>query len=408
MAIERFRSLPLKDKPAQVDREAKVIRGVSCAQAVEALGHGMALDDTSIQQLVTLGNSAKQGVKSRFTHPGLSSDGLGKMLGRLKNFRQEADKAVADLHLSSLAFKSPSGNLGEYVMDMAEQEPESFGMSVVIDTKRVWPLDSGMEIEAGSMEDRPANSTTQIPVARIHNFVACDAVDEPAANRDGIFSSALWATNTLAEGVFGDIDNYLADMGISSEKAFAFALKYFNARGVDLKEFKPMEEQQGTLLEATGPAAEDVAKLQAQVDEMKAALAAKEQAEQARQKELADATERIAKMEKEAQDARFRALSASWVGNPALHLGVLAQLGEGSELFKQYVEQQNAISAQLNASELLKETGSSREGTAQTAQQQLDRIAREMMSAEPKLTYAVAFARAVDANPKLYEQHKGE
>lgn len=169
-----------------------------------------------------------------------------------------------------------------------------------------------------------------------------------------------------------------------------------------------MEEQQGTLLEATGPAAEDVAKLQAQVDEMKAALAAKEQAEQARQKELADATERIAKMEKEAQDARFRALSASWVGNPALHLGVLAQLGEGSELFKQYVEQQNAISAQLNASELLKETGSSREGTAQTAQQQLDRIAREMMSAEPKLTYAVAFARAVDANPKLYEQHKGE
>lgn len=401
MAIERFRSLPLKDKPAQVDREAKVIRGVSCAQAVEALGHGMALDNTSIQQLVTLGNAAKQGVKSRFTHPGLSSDGMGKLLGRLKNFRQEADKAVADLHLSSLAFKSPSGNLGEYVMDMAEQEPESFGMSVVIDTKRVWPLDNGMEIEAGSMEDRPANSTTQIPVARIHNFVACDAVDEPAANRDGIFSANLWATNQLAEGAFDDIDNYLGDMGVAPQKAFEFALKYFTARGVNLKEFTKMEEEQKAPDTNTAQA-DDLAKLQAQMAEMQAALAAKEKAEQL-------ANDRIAKMEQEARDVRFRALSASWVGNPALHLGVLAQLGEGTPLFAQYVEQQNAVAAQLNASELLKETGSSREGTPQTAQQQLDRIAREMMSADKTLTYAVAFARATDANPQLYTQHqKGE
>jgi K+-transporting ATPase c subunit len=90
-------------------------------------------------------------------------------------------------------------------------------------------------------------------------------------------------------------------------------------------------------------------------------------------------------------------------------LGVLAQLGEGTPLFAQYVEQQNAVAAQLNASELLKETGSSREGTPQTAQQQLDRIAREMMSADKTLTYAVAFARATDANPQLYTQHqKGE
>lgn len=403
MAIERFRTLPLKDKPAQVDREAKVIRGVSCAQAVEALGHGMALDDTSIQQLVTLGNSAKQGIKSRFTHPGLSSDGMGKLLGRLRNFRQEADKTVADLHLSALAFKSPSGNLGEYVMDMAEQEPESFGMSVVIDTSRVWVLDNGEEMDADvhGLDYRPKNATNDIPVARIKNFVACDAVDEPAANRDGIFSANLWATNQLAEGAFDDIDSYLGDMGVAPQKAFEFALKYFTARGVNLKEFTKMTEEQKAPETTEAAQSDDLAKLQAQMAEMQAALAAKEKAEQL-------ANERIAKMEKEAQDARFRALSASWVGNPALHLGVLAQLGEGSELFKQYVEQQNAFSAQLNASELLKETGSSREGTTQTAQQQLDRIAREMMAADAKLTYAVAFARATDANPKLYEQHKGE
>ena len=62
-----------------VDREARMIHGVSVAQAVEALGHELVLDSVTLDQLVACGNARTRGVKSRFTHPGLSADGLGPL-----------------------------------------------------------------------------------------------------------------------------------------------------------------------------------------------------------------------------------------------------------------------------------------------------------------------------------------
>lgn len=97
MTTTKFRSLPVITNGARVDRNDKVIYGVSTAQAVEALGHGMILDDTTIQQVVDFGNSAPKGVKSRFTHPGMSSDGLGKV----GSFSLSADKT--DLFVSAIS-----------------------------------------------------------------------------------------------------------------------------------------------------------------------------------------------------------------------------------------------------------------------------------------------------------------
>ena len=55
-----------------------------------------------------------------YTHPGLSADGLGKFLGRIHKLRREGDKVYGDLHLSALAFKSPTdGNLGDYILERA-------------------------------------------------------------------------------------------------------------------------------------------------------------------------------------------------------------------------------------------------------------------------------------------------
>src|SRR3990172_8997944 len=241
MAQTRFRSLPLRDNPARVDRTERVIYGVSAAQAVEALGHGMLLDAKTLQQIVDLGNKAKNGIKSRYTHPGLSSDGMGKHLGRMKNFRVEGDKAIGDLHLAESASKAPDGDLAGYVMDLAEEDSAAFGMSIVAAGARVWPLDDGTEItvDAYAEEDdagyRPKNATTPKPVLRVDALDAVDVVDEPAANRDGMFSSALWRTNTLAESMFGEFDTLLKQVGMTPEKAWGYALKYFDARGVDMK-----------------------------------------------------------------------------------------------------------------------------------------------------------------------------
>lgn len=235
-----FRMRPARGA-GRVDREQRVIYGVSCAQAVEALGHGMELDAVTLAQIVDAGNGTWSGLKSRYTHPGLSSNGMGKFLGRLRSFRVEGDKALADLHLSESAFKSPDGNLGDYVLDLAGEDPEAFGMSIVFDMDRlVWVLADGEERDAKG--DRPEEAVSKYPVVRIKKLAACDVVDEPAANRDGMFSSALWGTNVLAAEMYTLIDNEIGRLGVTPERALEFALSYFDARGLNLRKDGSMSE----------------------------------------------------------------------------------------------------------------------------------------------------------------------
>lgn len=408
--MERFRSLPVKSNQLQVDREKRVIYGVSAAQAVEALGHGVMLDEKSLDQLVSMGNAAKRGIKSRFTHPGMSADGLGKYLGRLRDFRREDDKAIADLHLSELASKSPSGDLGAYVMDMATNEPDMFGMSVVIDLDRVWRLADGSEWTDTDSESKPNNALDQLPVARIKQFVACDAVDEPAANRDGLFSSALWHTNQDAEQAFAQLDDVLQEWGVSTEKAYDVALKYFNARGVKVQRGVKMEDNK---------TAEQLATLQAQLNAMQEQLAAKEAAEaeaKARAEQVTAALDasnaRIAKMEADARQVRFRALAAGWTGETEGHVELLTQLadaaGEDSKAFRFYVEQQNAVAAQLSESKLFEEVGTSRPADNDaSAVAKVNRLA-SAKAKDAGVALGTAMQQVFSEQPDLYRAYVAE
>lgn len=425
--LVRLRALPVREAPERVDREAHTIFGVSCAQAVEALGHGLLLDRVTLDQLADHGNRAPKGIKSRFTHPGLSSDGLGKMLGRLKDFRVEDDKVLADLHLSALAFKSPDGNLGDYVMGLAEDEPEAFGMSVVVDGEAVWVLDDGYEVPVGDTRERPKRAVADKPALRIVQFVACDAVDEPAANRDGLFSAHLWATNKWAESAFGEIDNYLARQGVTVDKAFEVALRYFDARGVKLQKLEVgmAEEAEVAVAEETQVEAppveaqeetdvtqEEAAALQAQMAAKETALAEAEKRLAEIEGALAEANERIAAMEAEARSERFRALAAGWVGDTARHVDLLERLagggGEDGEAVRFYREQQDAVAAQVKTGSLLKELGHDQELAGGSAAEKLEGEAKRLMASDAALTYAQAIERAAARNPQLYTEHISE
>jgi hypothetical protein len=226
---------------ATVDREARIIRGVSLAQAGEALGHNIDFDAKTIAAIVEKGNNKKAGVKARFTHPGLSTDGMGKFLGRIKDLRLSEDgtKALGDLHLAESASNSPDGDLAEYVMDLAEEDASAFGMSVVVrKTQMAW-IDPATGVE---VKEKPLNSQQKRPYLRFDELSACDVVDEPAANRDGLFSSSLWGSNQTAEAAFIELDAMLARYGVDQAKAWEVAQKYFNARGVDLKGQTTVEE----------------------------------------------------------------------------------------------------------------------------------------------------------------------
>ena len=430
-----FRSLPLRAVPVlSVDRDRHIIYGVSAAQAVEALGHDMILDGRTIAQVVEHGNAARNGVKSRFTHPGLSSTGLGKYLGRLRNFRQEGDKALADLHLADSAFKTPDGDLGTYVMDMAEHDPDMFGMSMVIQGRRVWTLADGSEMDVEDFKEgrRPESATTEKPVIRVKQLMAVDAVDEPAANRDGLFAARhLWATNSLSQEAFDDIDEYLSGAGVTPQRAFQFALAYFTARGVDVKEFKQMAEETVEETKATeqpeatpgtpaaaDPAAEqagpdadagaELAALKAQVAAMQAELAAKGERETELSQALSQADARLQDLERDAMRGRFAALAAGWYGDTGKHVDMLEKLaaldGEAGESFQFYVQTQTALAEQIKAAGLFGEKGTDKPGSFASATEQVAQLAAARAK-EQGISLGEAMTQVFGEQPGLYEQY---
>ncbi len=167
-----------------VDRAAHVIRGFSVAQIGEASGHDQRLDAKTLEQIVALGTAAgERGMKARFTHPTDCNDGMGKFLGRAKNFRLDGDRVRADLHIADSAFKTPSGDLASYVMDLAEEDPQAFGASIVFDGTAEYELD-----ESNVPKIDPVTKKKLMPVTRVTKLKAVDVVDTPAANGEGFFA----------------------------------------------------------------------------------------------------------------------------------------------------------------------------------------------------------------------------
>lgn len=227
---------PASVQASGVDAAAGIIRGASAMQAVEALGHGVLIDATSLAQVCELGNAAEGGVKVRYTHPGLCGDGMGSYLGRMRNFRVEGDKAVGDIHLSDVAAASPEGNLRDYVLALAAEDPGAFGMSVVIETAQVFRLADGAEVPAEAGQPAPAGATTALPLVRVTGLHAVDVVDEPAANRAGLFGrgAALLAlargTNLDASQAFASLDKIRDELGWDVETANGLLARYLAAR----------------------------------------------------------------------------------------------------------------------------------------------------------------------------------
>lgn len=265
----RFRSTKAQGAPAAIDLTAHRISGVSAIQAVEALGHGMLVDQVMLRQVADQGNALGQ-VKARFTHPGMCSDGMGSQLGHVSNFSVQGDKTVGDLQFIDAAAKSPRGDLRTYVETLAKDAPGSFGMSIVFTGTPVWKLPNGSEIAVddpslrrGHGEDayfaRPADATTTIPFARCEQLLAVDVVDEPAANRDGLFSAAFSGTSSeIAEQAFAWLDEFRSLHGLGFDALAGFLNRYRASRSLPpttLSTESPMKLSPRLAALATKPAA---------------------------------------------------------------------------------------------------------------------------------------------------------
>ena len=220
----------------RIDRDggkngAGLLTGVAVVTRGEALGHDLWLDKRFLTETRVAINQSK-GIKARFTHPTISGDGLGKYLGRFRNARIDSDRVVADLHLSETSRNTPDGDLGGYVMDLAGEDAEAFGTSIV------FARDMKAEESFNSRRDADEDNVDNLRHARMGELFAVDAVDEPAANPGGFFHRGapdlLEAADDVFEFVLGmrDMDKDADFLGISASRIRAWFARFCESRGV--------------------------------------------------------------------------------------------------------------------------------------------------------------------------------
>lgn len=190
MSDQVFSSQCAFGAPQSVDKTKGVIYGAKIIEIGEAKGHGLFIDSEFIERVTELGNEFSQGVKARFGHPNMCSTALGTFLGRWKGLYRDNDTIRGNLFLSNTAKETPHGDLHQYVLNLAEDEPDMFGVSIDFTRDMLAEEDAGMDEDTG------------LQIARIKKLRSADAVDSPAAT-DGLFS------RFSGETVAGQITRFL-------------------------------------------------------------------------------------------------------------------------------------------------------------------------------------------------------
>jgi hypothetical protein len=228
----------IKDGKNGVDIEHGAIFGFSVITLGPAAGHGMDIDELTLDQVVELGNAAKVGIKSRFGHPNMSNDALGTFLGRVKNFYKDGDRVRADLHLDKTSHETPNGDLGSYVINLAETDPDAFGTSIVFSGEKEMRLNPD-----GTTKKDTKTGEALPPLARVKKLWSTDVVDEPAAN-SGMFGFFAETVKPSAE-MTAFLDKFLMNPD-AVEKVASFLDRYRTNKQTEVepeiqKENKSME-----------------------------------------------------------------------------------------------------------------------------------------------------------------------
>lgn len=146
-----------------IDTEAGVIRGVSLITKGPALGHGVMIDDKTLEQVKAAAEQYAGGLKVKLDHSG----GVGDIVGYIDALRIDGEKLLGDLHLLQ---NSPHR---AYILEIAQRIPDTFGLSIAF---------------SGPSEKSSDKLTT---LQRCSEIYSVDLVSEPAANPSGFFARKL-------------------------------------------------------------------------------------------------------------------------------------------------------------------------------------------------------------------------
>lgn len=269
----RFLRASATARPIGVDRKENVLRGFVVAQLGPFKSEGRGeFDQFSLDEIVRLGNSTGQ-LKSRFNHPTMCDDGLGKFLGRPRGFFMSTattsdGKTVpavrADLQFDRTALDTPPDGgkpLGVYVMDLAESDPDALSSSLVLRVNKEYRVNSdGTRQRSEDGEELP-------PLWRPVRLFGSDIVDTGDAV-DGLLSAGdgpdavVWKAAEFLDAQFPD----------AAREELADRLGGWLARYLDMR-FGP-DEKAGGFIFPDAAAADDFTKRLAEHVAKPAAVAA--------------------------------------------------------------------------------------------------------------------------------------
>lgn len=174
-----------------IDREKRQIRNVSIITAGEALGHGFQIDDVMLDQVAKWLTDTPKGFKVHLTHadPGLFGNGIDPievLLGRATGGSRADGKVKGDIQFGKYASRTPKGDLMNYLMDIAEEDPTSVGLSIVY--------------ERAQDEVLPEDPRDALPRGRVRRLLAVDFVGDPGANPAGLLSAGAGAPGGEKQG----------------------------------------------------------------------------------------------------------------------------------------------------------------------------------------------------------------
>ena len=166
-------------------------KDVSILTVGEAAGHGVMVDEKTIEDFVKL--SIGKTIPAYLTHAGAvdasgrAADRLGKEIGMFSGFYRDGAKIRANFNfLDSFIKGEPKAY--ETLVEMAQKFSDKLGISPVIAQVRKWVMGDGSEVDATGA--RPDGAAGLLPIMRVLGIKSCDFVQQPAANI-GLFEAKV-------------------------------------------------------------------------------------------------------------------------------------------------------------------------------------------------------------------------
>lgn len=164
----------------------KTMSDVSLITVGDALGHGILIDQKTIEQGAELMKGRK--LRSYITHDGaMWGDRLTREIGSFSGIYVDGDQLKAETFKPYKAFVKHNEAQYDALFELAEDMPEDWGISIVPEGYLVWPMSSGDELPYRYGDDKPEGAITDKPVLRLTSIFSADFVDAPAANPRGLF-----------------------------------------------------------------------------------------------------------------------------------------------------------------------------------------------------------------------------